>query len=374
MNVLLYSYCFLPSIGGIEVVSATLAEQLTKAGVNIYIVTETPSDEKDNFSYPVYRKPNWKERIRLVKKSDIVYSNGVSIALFWYAFFLRKPFVWTLGGYQLMCIDGLGWVEGEKAPLTPFLSIVYHFKKRGIVFAIKGGFKLYLKRFIGKWLVAKNIAITNWVAHRQPLPRQTVIYNPFPLEKFKVCPKGLNPEFDFLYVGRLVSEKGVATLIKAFAELLKDPSFKEKKLLIIGDGNWRDGLTQLARDLKIEFAITFAGKKTGAELIHLVSLCHIAIIPSEWEEPMGGVALEMMAAGKNLIVSKNGGLAECTGKAALTFTNGNHVELAKCMQRLLTDKKLQQQQLDEAVNQLRNFNEVELAGKYLYLYKQITHC
>ena len=372
MNVLLYSYCFLPSIGGIEMVSATLAEQLTKAGIHVDVVTETPSDKNDNFPCPIYRNPGWKERLRLVRKNDIIYSNGTSIALFWYAFFLGKPFVWTHGGYQLMCIDGLGWVEGEKAPLTPFKSILFHLKKRGLFFAIKRGLLLYFKRFIGKNLVARNIAITNWVAKRQPLPKQTVIYNPFPLERFKSCPQGENIEYDFLYVGRLVSEKGVATLIKAFAVLLNNKIYKEKKLLIVGDGNWKERLVQLGKDLNVLSAITFAGKKTGDELIRLVSHCRIAIIPSEWEEPMGGVAMEMMAARKNLIVSKNGGLSECTGNAALTFTNGNENELAACMERLLTDELLRKEQLQEAEIQLKKFDETALSEKYISLFREIT--
>jgi len=271
-----------------------------------------------------------------------------------------------------MCIDGLGWVEGEKAPLTPFKSILFHLKKNGPLFVIKRGFILYLKRFIGKNLVAKNIAITSWVAQRQPLPKQIVIYNPFPLAKFKDCPRKETFNYDFLYVGRLVSEKGVATLIKAFAELLKNESFKEKKLLIVGDGNWKERLVQLAKNLNILASITFAGKKTGEELIHLVSLCNIAIVPSEWEEPMGGVALEMMAAGKNLIVSKNGGLAECTGNAALTFTNGNAIELAVCMERLLIDELLKKQQLQEAEIQLKKFDEATLSEKYISLFREIT--
>ena len=46
------------------------------------------------------------------------------------------------------------------------------------------------------------------VAKRQPLPNQIVIYNPFPLGRFKDAPPvppGERP-YDFLYVGRLVSD------------------------------------------------------------------------------------------------------------------------------------------------------------------------
>ena len=86
---------------------------------------------------------------------------------------------------------------------------------------------------------------------------------------------------------------------------------------------------------------------------------------------MGGVSLELLAAGKNLIVSERGGLAECAGDAALTFPNGDFHALHRCMVRLLTDPALAQRQLEIAQRQVEKFDELALTRRYVELYRQV---
>ncbi|TAH27135.1 MAG: glycosyltransferase family 1 protein [Cytophagales bacterium] len=371
MKILIYSHVFYPSIGGIEIVSATLADYLVKNGYQVTVVTSTPSQTKDLFPYQVIRQPSFLQKLKLVKTHDIIHSNGASMALFFYAKLLRKPFLWTHGGYQLSCIDGLGWVNGEEAPLNPRDSIHYHFKKFGFKHAFKEGFKLYLRRWVGKKVDA-NIAITHWVAQRQALPNQVVIYNPFPLEHFYNITRSAITPFDFIYVGRLVSEKGLPTLIDAFHQLSINLPNTKLSLAIVGDGDWRSKIELKVKDLQLSQEITFWGKKSGTDLYDIISKAKIAIVPSLWEEPMGGVAIELMAAGKNMIVSKNGGLAECVGKAALTFDNGNSQQLAEQMKTLYLDKTLQENQLLLLSKQLEQFNPNNLTKQYIKLYKKVS--
>ena len=138
-------------------------------------------------------------------------------------------------------------------------------------------------------------------------------------------------------------------------------------MLIIGDGNWRDRLESLTRELRIEDRIEFAGRKTGPELSQLVHKCRAAVVPSDWEEPMGGVAVELLAAGLPVIVSKNGGLAECVGEAGLVFENGDHQSLAEKMQRVLEDRELGAKLAASRESQLKLFDPPMLARQYLGL-------
>lgn len=357
-------------MGGIETVSLSLANKFTDFGHDVILFTNTESSNSSlKFNFPIIRKASFIDKISSVRKADIVYSNGASLSLFFFALFLRKPFVWTHGGYQLLSIDGLGWVDGEKAPLSPFGSFLFHNKKVGLIKAFIGLIKLKIRRIAGK-LVAANVAITKWVNNRQPLPRQVVIYNPFPLEFFKSANKTVENEYQFIYVGRLVSEKGVETLIRAFQQFLINIS-ADSKLAIVGDGNYRNYLQTLAEDLNTADQITFFGKRTGDHLIKLIEKSEIAVVPSEWEEPMGGVALELLAAGKNIIVSKQGGLAECVGEAGLVFENGNVDELYKAMVKLYQDPELRRRQLNLIPQQLEKFDENKLVGEYLNLFNRI---
>ena len=104
-----------------------------------------------------------------------------------------------------------------------------------------------------------------------------------------------------------------------------------------------------------------------------VKKAKISIIPSEWEEPMGGVALEMLAAGKLVIVSENGGLAECVGNAGLSFPNGNFVILKEKMDLLLNSGELQSELLAATSEQLANFQEIDKAKEYITLFEGILN-
>jgi glycosyltransferase involved in cell wall biosynthesis len=371
MKILLYTKAFYPMVGGIETVSAMMAELFNKVGHECDVLTPVANRKPDAFNYTVHRRPGILQTMRLVRNADIVISNGASLAMVPYCLLLSRPFIWVHAGYQASCVDGLGWVDGEPAPLTPGASLAFHYRRVGLLSTIKSAIKLYIRRFVCRHIVAMNVAVSDWVAMRQPFARQVRIYNPFPLDRFADNAQASVSKYQFLYLGRLVSEKGIGTLIKALALVVKKHPVKSVTLLIIGEGNWRDRLESLATEAGVKNHIVFAGRRTGDELVEMVSQCEIAVVPSEWEEPMGGVALELLAAVKPLIVSKNGGVAECAGEAALLFDNGDHVMLANCMARLLEDSELRAALQQKGKEQLKKFNPERLAGEYISLFNQI---
>ena len=371
MKILLYSPVFHPMVGGVESVTATLAALFTELGHECSVLTPIENPAQDNFNFRVYRNPSLATKLRLVAEADVVLSKTAALAILPFCLLTSKPLVWVHSGYQASCVDGLGWVDGDPAPLTPKESIAFHFKRSGLLYAARSAAKLYLRRFACRHLVAMNVAVSDWVAMRQPFKRQITIHNPFPLEQFTNGSTPRRPRYDFLYLGRLVSEKGVETLIKAFDIVVRQNESENLRLLIIGDGSWRPRLELLASQMELAGRIEFAGKKTGKELATLVHQCKVAVVPSEWEEPMGGVAVELLAAGLPVIVSKNGGLAECIGDAGLTFENGNHHALAHCMTRLLKDERLKGMLLHNAKRQVEDFNPRRLATQYLKLFDQL---
>jgi len=369
MRILLYTKAFHPMVGGVETVTATMAELLNKLGCECEVLTPVENPEADNFSYKVHRRPSLLKMIKLIRSADLAISNGASMAMVPYCVILAKPFLWIHSGYQASCVDGLGWVDGEPSPMTPRASLAFHYKRSGLLFTAIAAFKLFVRRFACRHIVAMNVAVSDWVAMHQPFKRQIRIHNPFPIYRFgDEAQSTINPTYQFVYLGRLVSEKGVGTLIRALALVLKQNPSKPLKLLIIGEGNWRGHLVALRKELGLEKNVVFAGRKTGQELIELLRQGEIAVVPSEWEEPMGGVALELLAAGKLVIVSKNGGLAECVGDAALLFDNGDHEMLAGCMTLLLENEKLRAELRENAKLQVKQFDPERLVRRYIDLF------
>ncbi|MFB2922036.1 glycosyltransferase family 4 protein [Aerosakkonema funiforme] len=371
MKILLYSSVFWPSTGGVETITATLAENIVRLGHECLVVTETlaKSDEEPRI-YKVIRKPKLKERFELTRQCDLVHSNGASVAMFPFAKLNNKPFIWTHNGYQVSCIDGLGWVDGEPAPITPLASINYHWQKNGLIYVLKESVKLYIRRYVAD-NVDLNIACSNWVAKRQTCKNQVVAHTPYSLNKFKAAKNIQNHQYDFIYVGRLVSEKGVPDLIRAFHLLISEPIHSTKTLAIVGDGNIRHSLEKLVQQLSLTNNVFFFGSKSGQELVEIIGKSHIAVVPSVWEEPFGGVTLELLAAGKNMIVSEFGGHAECVGEAGLKFKNGDDRGLYECMIKLIKDSSLAEKQLESAAFQLDAFDEVKLTKRYIELYEEV---
>jgi glycosyltransferase involved in cell wall biosynthesis len=373
MKILLFAKAFYPMVGGIETVSATMADLFNKLGHECSVLTPVVRRglEPEPFSYRVHRSWGVFSTLKLVREADIVVSKGASMAMIPYCLMLSKPFIWIHSGYQASCVDGLGWVDGEEAPLSPKASIAFHYKKSGLFYAAVSAFKLYLRRFACRHIVAMNVAVTDWVAMRQPFEKQIRIYNPFPIYRFSNSGQPSKKRYDFFYLGRLVSEKGVDTLVRAFDLVVRQNPQDPPNLLIIGDGHWRHTIESLVKELVLEDRIVFAGRKTGAELGELIGQCDIAVVPSEWEEAMGGVALELLAAAKPVIVSRRGGLAECVGDAGLLFENGDHEGLAECMSRLHKDAELRDSLLRNAGEQVKKFDPENLARQYIDLFDRV---
>lgn len=70
----------------------------------------------------------------------------------------------------------------------------------------------------------------------------------------------------------------------------------------------------------------------------------ICLVPSVWEEPFGMVAVEAMATGRPVCVSRVGGLQEIVtpGETGFVYDRNNHVQLARHIETLLDDPGLRQ--------------------------------
>ena len=370
MKVLLYSHAFHPSTGGVETVSMALAEGFARRGIECKVVTRTPRDPARQFPFELIDNPGTAKIRALVGWADVILFNGASLAMQPWVLLSGKPFLWVHVGYQAGCIDGAGWFDNQRTPLTPWASFRHHFR-RSPVRGLRDGLKLLLRRIVAERFVTRNVAITQWMDKALPLPRQVQIYNPFPIERFAAIGDPAGAEFDFMFLGRLVSEKGVDTLIRAFAEVAERHQ-EPVRLLIIGDGDRRAELTGLAAEMGVSDSVVFAGQHQGDSLAQWVAKGRIAVLPSVWYEAMGGVAVELMAAGRNLIVSEHGGLAECMGDAGMVFPNGDAAALAACMLRLLNDRALCAQQAARARERAARFAPEPFIDQYVALLEQVA--
>jgi glycosyltransferase involved in cell wall biosynthesis len=171
------------------------------------------------------------------------------------------------------------------------------------------------------------------------------------------------------YVGRLVSEKGVPVLLDAIRRLhgrKLTPS-----VTIVGDGPDRLELERSVQANGLTTQVTFVGSKPPAEVAQILNEHEILVVPSQYNEPFGIVALEGAACGCVVVGTSGGGLPEAIGPCGETFPNGDATALANVLERLLKHPKRRQKYLDAAPAHLEKHRPELIAARYIEFFRQV---
>lgn len=132
----------------------------------------------------------------------------------------------------------------------------------------------------------------------------------------------------YLFLGRLVPEKGLATLIDAWGLLRNTLGTRTPGLLICGSGP----LEPLVRDAQAANpSVQFKGWVEGSERQRFLAGCRAVIVPSVWWEPLGLVVYEAYEAFKPVLAAASGGLTETVvpGETGMLHAAGDARELAR---------------------------------------------
>lgn len=110
------------------------------------------------------------------------------------------------------------------------------------------------------------------------------------------------------YVGRTDAEKHLFVLIEAFARTLHTAS-TPSHLLIVGAGTDLERMKNLTYELRIHSHVTFTGRVSDEEIIHLHKVGDVFAMPSP-AELQSIATLEAMASGKPVVAVDAGALGE----------------------------------------------------------------
>jgi glycogen(starch) synthase len=333
MRILFSSYAFRPSVGGIETVSAILAEQFAAAGHEVELITETPGDNSGENRYRIIRRPGLKKLITMIRWSDLFFQNNISLRSLLPALLFKKRAI----------VVHQTWIRNTRGKIT---------------------WNSRLKRMLlGR---VTNVAISRAIA--DDLGRKCMIIpNPYRDELFRIIPGAVRNK-TLLFVGRLVSDKGVDLLLQALEQLRREGL--QLDLTIVGTGPEAENLSALSRQLGLQNQVVFAGQKSGEELVQLMNQHRIMVVPSRWAEPFGIVALEGIACGCRIVGSEAGGLKEAIGPCGITFENRNAKSLADALKRLIRDRAFGDSLYGAAPKHLERFKAQNIASKYLQLIEE----
>ena len=170
------------------------------------------------------------------------------------------------------------------------------------------------------------------------------------------------------YIGRLIQQKGVDTLIRAFAEI----EMPHKELYIVGDGPERNALEQLASRLGEARRVRFLGYRQ--DRIALLKAFDAFVLPSS-REGFPRCLLEAMAAGIPVVATDIPGCRAVVrdGDTGLLFPPGSAPGLASALRRLLADERLRAALAARAQALVRrDFSAEAMAARYAELYGELA--
>lgn len=161
------------------------------------------------------------------------------------------------------------------------------------------------------------------------------IPNGVDVEAFNSCESKSSDTFTFLFVGRLVAQKGVDDLLRA-CSLLQRRGHKFQ-LLLVGRGPEEEGLRRLTGALGLR-NVRFVGSVDEDQLTGLYLSSQALVLPSLWEGlPL--TLLEAWAARLPVIATRVGGVPDVAldGRNALLVPPRDPHTLAEAMERVLRD-------------------------------------
>lgn len=170
-------------------------------------------------------------------------------------------------------------------------------------------------------------------------------------------------------ISRLVPKNGIKNLIKAFGIFLQDGKLP-CKLLLIGDGQQKAELEELASELKIKDKIIFVGQVNYSDLPKYLKISDIFVRPS-LSEGLGSAFLEAMAAGVPIIGSKVGGIPDFLTdlKTGLFCDPKNSEDIAEKIKMLLSNEAMRKEIIQNSAELVRNkYDWSNIARQYRDIY------
>jgi glycosyltransferase involved in cell wall biosynthesis len=165
-----------------------------------------------------------------------------------------------------------------------------------------------------------------------------------------------------IYVGRLSAEKGLPYLFRAIRSVILH--FPNTKLLVIGEGHYRNMLENIVEKLNLKTHVSFLGFKNKYEIVEYLSISDIFVLPSLTEYTPNAI-LEAMACGVPVIATSVGGIPyiikdDLTGKLVSPKSQS---ELAQAILLLLKNEAKRKELADEALREIRRKYAVEVCSR-----------
>jgi glycosyltransferase involved in cell wall biosynthesis len=172
------------------------------------------------------------------------------------------------------------------------------------------------------------------------------------------------------FVGRFFPQKGPGIIIEAMASLVERFKGQEITLVMVGDGDLREKLQELARRLEIVHRVRWIGEAPG--LLHMPAF-DILALPSLYEG-MPYVLIEALFAGLPIVAAKVGGakLLVEPGVNGYLVPRGDAQSLARALGELIIDPAKRSRFGEASLKKSKSFTLDNMASRIQSLYSRFN--
>jgi len=274
-----------------------------------------------------------------------------------YGPYLFMPFLKLFRKKTVISTDGLEWKRYSYSILTKIF--VYLGYKLGIKYASS---VITDSQFTQTWFYKNWNKKAFYIPYGPRPKKKKTTYENNTIKKYNLEKEGY-----YLFVGRLVPEKGVHILIKAFTQIETS-----RKLVILGSdpmvgAPYKNKILNLANK-----DVIFLGAIYGEEYKDICKSCYANIRPSiNNSEGIGPVTIEALGFGNCIIASDVPQNIEALEEAAIFFPKGNVNILKKQIKQIDKNYKLVKNYRKKAKKRAKLFSWKIIVNKIERIYQKL---
>jgi glycosyltransferase involved in cell wall biosynthesis len=174
------------------------------------------------------------------------------------------------------------------------------------------------------------------------------------------------------YIGRLVPEKGIDTLLEALAQNRTE----RWHLTVAGEGPERERLEQLASEHRVAPRIRWTGALPPDHIARLWPELDVLVLPSRslpgWSEPTAHVLMEAMAHEVAVIGTDSGVIPEVIGDAGVIVPADDALALGTALRRLVPTAERQPLIQAARARVMQRFSDDAIAERTLEFWREIV--
>lgn len=375
MRVLMLNYEYPPLGGGAATACKYILRELSKKDIDVDLVTSSASNifetEHIGQNVTIYKLAVGKNSVHYWTQREILtYS--------WKARRFTKQLLKD-NQYDL-CHAFFG---------IPCGAIAYLFRKKmPYIVSLRGsdvpGFN---KRFSFQYVLLKPIIRRVWRSasavialseggRRDALKTEPkcvidIIHNGIDTEQFKPTEgKSSGGKVRILCVSRLIERKGIDYLIRS-APSLRNRFGDAFEICIVGEGNVKQELKQLALELEVEDSVNFMGYIEHDNLPPVCASSDIFVLPS-MSETFCNARLEAMACGLPIITTDTGGTKELINGNGIVIPSQDSNAISEAISELIEDPMSRRRMGEVSAELAATFGWAAVTEQYLRIYERTT--